>query len=151
VAERKAIRDARKAAFLEAFAQTGVIRWAAATVPVDRHAVYDWCRDDPEFKVAFDAAEEDSADRLEQEAFRRSHDGVEKYVVSHGSVVHFDGKPLIERTYSDQLMMFLLKARRPERFRERQSVELSGKDGGPIEVDNVRERLLSRLTPKEAG
>jgi len=36
-----------------------------------------------------------------------------------------NGKVLTVRRYSDQLLMFLLKGRRPETFRERTSVELN--------------------------
>jgi len=37
------------------------------------------------------------------------------------------------RKYSDTLLMFHAKARMPE-YRDKQQVELSGKDGGPIET-----------------
>ena len=38
------------------------------------------------------------------------------------------------KRYSDMLLIKLLTAYRPEKFKERSAVETTGKDGGPIEV-----------------
>ncbi|MHC5536960.1 hypothetical protein ACYOEI_01645 [Singulisphaera rosea] len=51
-------------------------------------------------------------DTLESEARRRALDGVEKPVFYRGQ------KCGAIREYSDALLMFLMKAARPERFRE---------------------------------
>jgi hypothetical protein len=125
------MRKARKKAFLAAVALTGIVRHAADAVGVNRGTVRDWRMADPEFEAAYQAALEDAADRLEAEAFRRAHDGVKKYVVSHGKLVMVDGAdgekiPLVEQVYSDVLMQTLLRAHRPERFRERSDVKMSG-------------------------
>jgi transposase-like protein len=58
---------------------------------------------------------------------------------------------LKEGDHSGAEMIFYLKNRRPERWRDRKSIEHSGPEGGPIEVDvdDARERLtrqLDRLT-----
>src|SRR5262245_35751476 len=53
--------------------------------------------------------------------------------------------PLTVKKYSDSLLMFLLKAHRPDKFRERQSIEHTGKDGGPIAYQHD----LSKLTNAE--
>lgn len=139
---REAIQTANKTAFLAAFRQTGVVGWAANSVPVDRKTVSNWRKADPEFDAAFLSAEEDAADRLEQEAFRRAHDGVRKYVISRGALVMVDDgaggtTPLIEHVYGDTLMHVLLRARRPDKFRDRASVEHTGKDGGPIQAIGI--------------
>lgn len=42
-------------------------------------------------------------------------------------------------------MIFFLKNRDPINWRDRQELEHSGKDGGPIEVKETRERLASRI------
>lgn len=70
-----------------------------------------WMRD-PDFKLEYQAAYEAGTDRLEDEAFRRAHDGVKKPVFQQGEKVG----TVVE--YSDNLMRDLLKARRPEKFRE---------------------------------
>lgn len=49
------------------------------------------------------------------------------------------GQPRVAsvKRYSDTLAIFLLKAHAPTKYRENTKVELSGVDGGPIEIDNT--------------
>jgi hypothetical protein len=73
---------------------------------------------------------------------RRAHIGVEEPLVYQGEFTYERDakgrrklkKPLFIRKYSDALMMFLLKGFKPEKYRERGSVELTGAGGGPIEI-----------------
>lgn len=74
-----------------------------------------------EFSQAWDEAIEIAIDALEAEARRRAFKGVEKPVgwyqgVSGGTV----------REYSDNLLMFLLKAHRPEKYKERSEQTIHG-------------------------
>src|ERR1044071_5503839 len=142
--DRRQQADARKRAFLEAFRLNANVSGAARAADIDRSTPYGWAKDDPEFKAAMEAAEQEAADRLEAEAFRRAHDGVDEYVTSGGKLIRDDdGLPLLHRRYSDQLMITLLKAHRPERFKDRQQVEHAG------EVRTIRQ-LLSELPDADA-
>jgi hypothetical protein len=68
--------------------------------------------------------EDNAADALEAEAWRRAVAGVREPIVSGGKVVRDDdGQPIAIRRYSDNLLFALLKARRPEKFREQRLVE----------------------------
>lgn len=90
------------------------ITGAAIHADIPRRTVYDWRDADAEFRAAWDEALEYGSDRLEDEAFRRAHDGVERPLVSAGKVVKDDdGVALRIREYSDTLMCLLLKSRRP--------------------------------------
>lgn len=71
----------------------------------------EWMRD-PDFKLEYQAAYEAGSDRLEDEAYRRAHDGVSKPVFQQGECVGH------VQEYSDTLMRDLLRARRPDKFRE---------------------------------
>ena len=87
----------------------GIIRRACKVVGVGRQTYYDWMDASPEYRAAFEAAKEDAADSLEAELYRRAVKGVKKAVgwykgVAGGYV----------REYSDLLLMFQLKAMRPE-------------------------------------
>ena len=62
-----------------------------------------------EFADAWDDAYDAGNDRLEDEAHRRAVDGVERPVTYRGEVVGS------VREYSDVLLMFLLRGRRPDR------------------------------------
>lgn len=56
---------------------------------------------------------------LEREAWRRAREGIAEPVFQHGKQVG-----TIQR-YSDNLLMFLLKARAPERYRDRVDVNVT--------------------------
>jgi hypothetical protein len=126
-----------KPAFLDAFAKTGNVSEAAKTAGISRQHAY-YARDsDPDYAKAWDDAEQQSHDALEREAFRRAHEGVKDFKVGP------DGQFVEMRKYSDTLLIFLLKARRPGKYRENVTVEHTGKDGGPI-VTEHRDKLSLR-------
>lgn len=125
MAKRQIVRTARaKARFLARFALTGNILRSAQAAQVGRRTVYDWLAEDPAFKALHDDAHEDALDALEEEARRRSVDGVLKPVYQSGKKVGDI------REYSDTLLILLLKGKRPQTFRER--FEHTGEKGGPI-------------------
>ena len=105
--------------------------------------------------MAGDEALAGGPDRLQQEAFRRDHDGVEEPLVSGGrQVVDGEGRPLVVRRYSDNLLVTLLKARRPERYKDRVSADLRAdvKVGPSFEADfAVMVALLDGLAARKAA
>lgn len=143
--------EAEQAAFLAAFSVHGNIQRAVDEVrraqgrppgqpDADGHLVsrdihYRWLREDEDYADRFQAAKDDFADRLEAEARRRAIDGVQRYVVSAGKLVYDEeGRPLIEHVYSDSLLSQMLKAHRRELYGDRSTHEITGKDGGAMEV-----------------
>jgi hypothetical protein len=100
-----------KRPFLEALAETANVSLACRLAGVGRRTVYSWRAADPEFAKAWGAALEIGCDALEDEAVRRALSGVEEPVFYQGT------RRGTIRKYSDQLLMFLLKARRPEKFK----------------------------------
>jgi hypothetical protein len=116
---RLKLNNARRQAFLQALAETGNVTAAVEIAGTSRSRVYELRRADPPFAAAWKEAEESAADALEAEARRRAVVGVLEPVVSSGKVVRDDdGQPIAIRRYSDNLLLALLKARRPPR-RER--------------------------------
>jgi hypothetical protein len=86
--------------FLSVIRDTGNVRLAADAAGVNRTTPYALARRDPAFAAAWADAEQAATDVLEGEARRRA---------------------LIS---SDALLMFLLRAHRPERYRESVDVRL---------------------------
>ena len=129
--------------FLETLRKTGNVTEAARVARISRNTVYTHRHADPVFAEAWDDAEEEATDALEYEARRRAVHGVERPVVYKGEVVATIPE------YSDRLMELLLKAHRPEKFKERVANELTGKGGGPIDVVETpaSQRLKDALTP----
>jgi hypothetical protein len=80
--------------FLEVIRSTGNVRLAAREAGIDRSTPYVRARRDEAFAAAWQAANDDAIDLLEAEAWRRAFAG------------------------SHALLMFLLRAHRPERYRD---------------------------------
>lgn len=116
----------KQAAFLEELMLRGNVRDACAAANVPRRTVYDWRDADPAFARAWDDALDEAADIMEREAHRRAVDGVDEPV--YGSLGKGEGMGEVGtiRKYSDTLLIFLLKAARPEKYRDRQQVEHTG-------------------------
>lgn len=85
---------------------------------------------DPDYAERFRATEQKSARTLEDEAVRRAHEGLRKAVRYKGRIVGY------ETEYSDTLLLALLKATNPEKFKDRSSVENNHK--GEITVKRVQ-------------
>ncbi len=96
------------------------VRAACSAERIGRRTYYDWRDADPVFAAAADAAIEEGTDFLEDKARDRA---VKE---------------------SDTLMIFLLKGRRPEKYRERVDTQLSGPDGGPLRIAAVEVPLPVR-------
>lgn len=73
-----------------------------------------------EFAESWDNALQVGLDRWEEEAARRAFKGVERGVYYQGEKVD------TIKEYSDTLAVTMLKAHRPEKYRERMHVETSG-------------------------
>lgn len=112
-----------KAVFLADFAVYGNVSQAARVAKVTRQTVYAHREADPEFLAAMDDAQEQASDVLELEARRRAVEGVQKPVFQRGELVG------TIREYSDTLLVVLLKANRPDKFKERGTMEHSGAVG----------------------
>lgn len=110
-------------AFLEVLARTANVSLACLAADTPRQNAYQLRDRDATFRALWDEALETAADLLVEEAWRRAVEGVEKYVVSLGKVARDDdGRPMMQREYSDHLLDRLLRAHRPEQFRDNVSV-----------------------------
>ena len=137
----------RQERFLTALAETGIVSVAAKIAGTSRTRVYELRNRDEAFAAAWEDAEERAADALEAEAFRRAVVGVPVPLVSVGKIVRDDeGQPLVIRQFSDSLLITLLKARRPERFKDRAVIEHDISDRVAERLEAARLRALDALT-----
>lgn len=93
---------------------------AANAIGVSRTTVYEHRITDEMFLKDWDDAVEEGTDLLEDEARRRAAEGWEEPVFYKGE------QQGTVRKYSDTLLIVLLKARRPEQYRERHDVTTQG-------------------------
>jgi hypothetical protein len=120
--------DRDKRAWLAAYAETGNMTAAARAADVARTLPYYWQEVDERFVQAMREAAEIAADDLELEARRRAKEGTRKVTPIWRNVPRQFGERIVlvpelvgeveEITYSDTLLIFLLKALRPERYRD---------------------------------
>lgn len=116
-----------KPLFLEAYEELGLVTQAARRAGISRQMAYEARESDQAFAGVWAELEHDWTERLEREAWRRATEGDEKNFFDK------DGNLLsTERKTSDTLAIFLLKARKPEMYRETSRMELTGADGGPV-------------------
>lgn len=112
--------DRAREKFLDALAQTCNVSESARQAGFSRRAAYDWRDADAEFAAAWDEAEQEAADKLEREAWRRAVEGTDKPVTFQGVIT------ATYKEYSDKMLELLLKAHRGEKFKERSTTEVTG-------------------------
>jgi len=113
-------RPKKQESFLTAFSECGNVTLAARRAGLHRQRVYDWQEHDEKFSLAFNIAKEMAGDELEAEAWRRGVDGWDEPVYQNGKLAGY-----IHKT-SDALLVMLLKAAKPEKYRERRDVTSDG-------------------------
>lgn len=127
---------AMEEAFLDGLRAAWSVTKSAWCVGIDTQTVYNWRnasinskQEDGSYKDDFYPrwlrADQDGVDRLEDEATRRSVEGVEKPIYQTGVMVG------TVTEYSDTLLMLKMRGKRPETYNTERH-ELTGKDGGPI-------------------
>lgn len=104
-------------AFLKAIASGATVTDAAAAAGMARTSPYERKYNDPEFAAAWAEADEAGTDVLEREATRRALGFMRPIFNKDGDQV---GEELV---YSDTLLIFKLKGHRPEKYRERWSID----------------------------
>jgi hypothetical protein len=99
----------KKQAVLSAFKNCANVTKACEIADIARATFYGWLKEDPEFKAAYEAAREEAVEVLEDEAIRRATVGG-----------------------SDTLLIFLLKAARPQKYRDGYRAEIAAPSGAPL-------------------
>jgi hypothetical protein len=112
----------KKTAVLSAFKNCANVTRACEIADIARATFYGWLKEDPEFKAAYEAAREEAVQVLEDEAIRRATIGG-----------------------SDTLLIFLLKAARPQKYRDYVRQEVTGANGAGLVPTRVE--IVSVPTP----
>lgn len=115
------------AAVLKCLREGRTPKEAALAAGVGRTTIFEWRTTDPDFAAAWAAAVEEGVDRLEAEAYRRAVEGVAKPVFQSGECVGH------VQEYSDNLLMMMMRGRRPAVYNTERHLHMGG-DGGPIQT-----------------
>ena len=119
----RASNDVWKKAFLVNLSKMGNVTRAAKVAKVSRVNAHKARHRSKDFAKKWGEALEEAADVLEAEAHRRAVTGTRK------GIYHLGKLTATERQYSDALLIFLLKATRPTKFRDNVAHEHSGSVG----------------------
>jgi hypothetical protein len=131
--------------FLKAYRESGNIKASCKVAGINRQTFYNWRDHDTDFQAQLPDAKEDACDTLEFAAYEQAVKGIE--VVTYEEIIDLDkdgkikldqlGEPVmrrskrtVERKFSNSLLIRLLMANRPEKYKDK--VEHVGKDDGPI-------------------
>ena len=127
-------RGVWKSLFLAELAETGNVAYACAAAKISRSTVYITRNEDAEFAEAWFHAIETNTDTMEAEAYRRGMKGVDEPVFYKGD------KVADVRKYSDTLLIFMLKSRRPDKFRDNATI---------VNISNVSPRDITKMSDNE--
>ena len=134
----------RKRAFIAGLNATPVVLMACIAASISRTTAYEWRNNDEAFAQDWDEALANSIDMLEVEAHRRGFEGTLEPVFHQGEEC---GQI---RKFSDTLAIFLLKAHRPQRYREYKyhdpnlasAASLPQTPADEIPFDKIRQRVI---------
>lgn len=117
---RGALTPKKQRAFLRALNSGLTVRDAAKEIGITSVSLYALRKRDEDFALAWEEAYEQGTDILEKEAERRAVKGVKEGIYHQGKRI------ATVRKYSDVLLIFLLKGRRPRKFRDNVDITSGG-------------------------
>ena len=122
--------DRAREVFLATLSDTCNVSESARKAGFSRRAAYDWREADTAFAEAWDEAEQEAADKLEKVAWERATTG-----------------------QSDRMLEILLKAHRPEKYKERIEQQHTGKNGASLadEAVSAAERIRAKMDRLAGG
>ncbi len=104
------LRNPRQRAFLNAYTETATLTRAEALSGVSRKSHDRWRKTDAEYAKCFEFAQECACDMIEDEVRRRAVHGWDQPIYYRGRKVG------TIRRYSDNLLLALLRAFKPDRY-----------------------------------
>jgi hypothetical protein len=106
--------------FLDHLSENGNISESCKLSGLARRDAYRYRESDASFKAAWDKALQIGIDAMEDEAVRRATQGVDKPIYYKGCKVD------TVKEYSDTLLIFLLKGKRPTVYKDRTDITSNG-------------------------
>lgn len=164
--QKRLTREAKQSIFLAAYSVASTVSAAADAARIDRKLHYAWMKEDPTYPERFELAHEEGTQALEAEARRRALQGMRRFKFHKGELIKVpllddeghpvsddDGKPVMvpyfEEERSDLLLIFLLKASRPEVYRDHFKGEIQHSGQLGVQVSGVLAIERPYATSKE--
>jgi hypothetical protein len=136
-------QDKKSWPFIKAFHARVSIKAAAKAIGIDKSRHYDWLKNDPAYRAAWETVQDQAAQSLEDEAVRRAFEGVKRMRTHQGRPVKDGrGKIVYDVEYDSALLLALLKRYRPHLYRERVETQVTGTLEIVERIQQGRQRLL---------
>lgn len=119
----------------------GNVSKSAKAAGVCKHTVYQWRSKDEIFAQRWDIAVDEVMEVMEEEAYRRAVQGVEKPIFYKGQEIG------TIKEYSDRLLEFMLSAKRG--YARNTKTEHTGPGGGPLQ--SISAQITKEMTEEEAA
>lgn len=133
--------ERKKKQFITALLDNGgFVQQAVRTAKTSREFINNQYNSDPEFALLWETVMELANEAIEQEIWRRAVVGVDKPLANKGVLT---GDTIKE--WSDNLLMFLAKARMPAKYRDAPA------KGGELSEDEINARLAQYLEKRVGG
>jgi len=119
----------------------------AAAMGIHVSTLRDWKKKHPEFSVALKIGKSEADTRVENSLFKRAigYEYEEVKTVNDGERVE---KTIKQVAPDVTAQIFWLKNRKPEEWRDKVHQEVTGKDGGPIEITTLPDEKLAEILLK---
>lgn len=111
--------DAQKQRYLKEVALWGTVSAGCKAAHVDAGTVLRWRAEDEHFLQLESEARDILIDSMEAEAYRRGVKGVQRPVYQGGALAGYVTE------YSDLLLQLMLRANRPEKYREKNDIQVA--------------------------
>jgi hypothetical protein len=101
--------------------------------------IYEWKKHHPEFSSALKAGKDEADAKVAQSLYHRAIG----YSHPEDKIFQYEGQPVIVPTTKHYppdptSMIFWLKNRQREHWRDKVDTEITGKDGGPVQVTSIK-------------
>lgn len=131
--------------FLLVLRESANISRAARAAGIATGTAYGWRKKMPLFRTAWDEAMNEALDNLEEVLRDRAINGVERPHFHGGNITGY------YRTYSDNLGMSILRARRPSVFGNEATGEGEPRDGAALTVAEALDKIAAKVAAREAA
>lgn len=135
----------KQKAFLEEYAKTGNVTKTVKKLKIGLKTVYSWAKKNKKFKESWQEIKDELVEALEQEASRRAHGWKEPQFTKDGALAGYVAK------HSDTLLIFLLKANRPDKYAGLDKISVEGGDKPIAHVVKIVKFSDRSGTPAKKG
>lgn len=133
----------KKRSFLLALTVTPNLTVCCRAAGISYPTMYNWAKaGDEVYNEAYEIARDLGIKAAEAEAWKRATDGTIEDV--YGALGNNQGSGVVgqRRVKSDTMLIFMLKGAAPRKYRDNLSHEVSGPNGGPIPITEVRSVIV---------